>query len=95
MAKLPEELWPQLLGRSGSCSQMLGQPWDHGHRIPLELCRINVLVVKVPLVLTKHLPCMASSCQVVISLNFIISAETKRPWQEFLRENIEDFEDLT
>lgn len=87
MAKLPEELWPQLLGRLGSCSQMLDLPWDHEYRIPLELwmCRKNVLVVKVLLVLTKHLPCMASSCQVGISLNFIISTETKHPGQEFLK----------
>lgn len=49
MAKLPEEL----LGGSGSSRQVL----EHGHRIPLELwtCRKNVLVVKAPLVLTKHL----------------------------------------
>lgn len=72
-------------GKIREFSQILGQPWDHRNRIPLELwiCRKKWW-------LKWHLywqntfsawPAPARSW----SLNFIISAETKHPWQEFLK----------
>lgn len=75
----------KLLGRSGIwCLTSPGTTgaeslWNCG------CAEKNVLVVRVPLVLTKHLLCMASYCQVVISLNFITSAEAKCLGQEFLK----------